>query len=192
MSATSSNQYPLSPRQQELLAALSSKTKPTPSFNHPWTDSADSTPPTGIQSGYFEPSSDGAPGSGQLDFGVDDSPHLDFEPDGEADDSFNLDIQGQDSGEILELPPAELHEKRKSVDGQGNDEGGGKRRESEDKTAKKPGRKPLTSEPTTVRASPHALFCSLLTEFVETESTESGGPKSVQRTQGETPEGLGE
>ncbi|KKY20466.1 putative bzip transcription factor (ap-1) [Phaeomoniella chlamydospora] len=89
---------------------------------------------------------------------MDESPYLDF--DGEFDDSYNFDLNGDDM--IGDLPPEsstsngdnehELHEKRKSVGGKdADDEGGGKRREGEDKAAKKPGRKPLTSEPTSKR-----------------------------------------
>jgi AP-1-like factor len=45
----------------------------------------------------------------------------------------------------------ELHDKRKSPeDDKDDDENEPKRREGEERTAKKPGRKPLTSEPTTV------------------------------------------
>lgn len=43
----------------------------------------------------------------------------------------------------------DLHEKRKSIEDE--DENTHKRREGEDKPAKKPGRKPMTGEPTTVR-----------------------------------------
>lgn len=43
----------------------------------------------------------------------------------------------------------DLHEKRKSIED--DNENTHKRREGEDKTAKKPGRKPMTGEPTTVR-----------------------------------------
>lgn len=49
----------------------------------------------------------------------------------------------------------DLHEKRKSIED--DDETTHKRREGEDKTAKKPGRKPMTGEPTTVRL--HDGFC---------------------------------
>lgn len=47
----------------------------------------------------------------------------------------------------------EIHEKRKSMedDEEDDEEGDYKRREGDDKIAKKPGRKPLMSEPTTVR-----------------------------------------
>lgn len=91
------------------------------------------------------------PASGQLDYS-DDSPYLDFDPDGEFDDfSYGT------SRMIGDLPP-ELHEKRKSIDGEDDDdddveEGDRKRHEGDEKGPKKPGRKPLTSEPTTVGIS---------------------------------------
>lgn len=98
-----------------------------------------------LQNPNSTPTMSSAPGSGNLDFS-DDSPFLDFDPD-LGDDTFDFDENTRMIGDI----PGELHEKRKSVEGKGEDEeGGGKRRESEDKTGKKPGRKPLTSEPTSV------------------------------------------
>jgi len=99
-----------------------------------------------------------APGSGRLDY--DDSPFLDSLLDGEGDESFDFDDQGQMFGDLPDdgsddngtADPDHLHDKRKSMGGQDDDDedGGGKRREGEDKQAKKPGRKPLTSEPTSV------------------------------------------
>lgn len=103
-------------------------------------------------------SNNSAPGSGRLDY--DDSPFLDSFLDGENEDSFEFDDQGQMFGDLPEdgsddngmADPGHLHDKRKSMGAQDDDdeEGGGKRREGEDKQAKKPGRKPLTSEPTSV------------------------------------------
>lgn len=108
----------------------------------------------GGKTGRFDPNAQTTPPSGHFDFGPDDSPYLDFDVDGEGDESYDFDVNGQMIGEIPE-PAAELHDKRKSIDGKDDDddEGGGKRRESEDKSGKKPGRKPLTSEPTTVSIS---------------------------------------
>ncbi|KAF2635378.1 PAP1-domain-containing protein [Massarina eburnea CBS 473.64] len=86
--------------------------------------------------------------------GVEESPYVDY-LDGE-----NLDFDNGDNGDLMigALPgdsPAKTEEgteKRKSPDDDEEEiEGGGKRREGEDKQAKKPGRKPLTSEPTTKR-----------------------------------------
>ena len=97
-----------------------------------------------------------APGSGSFDnVGFDDSPFLDYDLD---DANFDWDTSGDQM--IGSLPgtslhdedeDGELHDKRKNPDDdQDEEEGGGKRRESDDKTSKKPGRKPLTSEPTSV------------------------------------------
>lgn len=94
--------------------------------------------------------------SGQLDLAND--AFLDYDFDADADTTLDFDFPGSDA--LLEnlaendtsvLSELDRHEKRKSLDGTDvADNGGGKRRESEDKTAKKPGRKPLTSEPTSV------------------------------------------
>lgn len=97
-----------------------------------------------------------APDSGHLDFS-DESPFLNFDPDGDFDDSFGYDDSSRMIGDLPD--EGDLHEKRKSMDGKDDDdEGGGKRREGDDKTAKKPGRKPLTSEPTSVSPM-NALLC---------------------------------
>lgn len=98
------------------------------------------------------------PGSGQLDLS-DDSPYLDFDPDGEFDDSFGYG-EGRMIGDLPELS-GDIHEKRKSIDGDEGDEGDRKRREGDDKTAKKPGRKPLTSEPTSVSQMPSRVLTFL-------------------------------
>ena len=87
-----------------------------------------------------------------MGFGTDESPFLDFDPD------VDFDFQGTDQliGDLPEFENHESGDKRKSFDGDEDDSNNGKkRRESDDKdkSAKKPGRKPLTSEPTTVRIS---------------------------------------
>ncbi|MCJ1282355.1 DNA-binding transcription factor yap1 [Xylographa opegraphella] len=93
------------------------------------------------------------PGSGAI--GVNESPFLDYELD---DGNFDWDIGGDLM--IGSLPgtsfdddeEADLHDKRKISDDDVEDiDGGGKRREGDDKSTKKPGRKPLTSEPTSKR-----------------------------------------
>jgi AP-1-like factor len=49
---------------------------------------------------------------------------------------------------------ADTHDKRSHPDDDDDDdEGGGKRREGDEKSSKKPGRKPLTSEPTSVSST---------------------------------------
>lgn len=93
-----------------------------------------------------------SPGSGTLG-SVDESPLLDSEYD---DANFEWDNSG---GALFGSLPgnfdgdeSDLHDKRKNPEDE-EDEGetGTKRQEGEDKTAKKPGRKPLTGgEPTTV------------------------------------------
>ncbi|KAI9894485.1 MAG: DNA-binding transcription factor yap1 [Vezdaea aestivalis] len=81
-----------------------------------------------------------------------ESPYLDYELDYDLDAGFD----GEDAanGEMIGSLPGDaaddLHEKRKSFDGDDEDnEGSSKRQETEEK--KKPGRRPLTSEPTTKR-----------------------------------------
>ncbi|KIV83592.1 hypothetical protein, variant [Exophiala sideris] len=136
MSRQSTEGLFLSPEQQDLLmAALNSNQSST----------GQKTSSHGLD---FTPSMSSAPGSGNLNFS-DESPFLDFDPQVDfGDESFDFDENARMIGDI----PGMLHDKRKSVDGKDDDdEGGGKRREGEDKTAKKPGRKPLTSEPTSKR-----------------------------------------
>ena len=140
----------LSPDQQNLLmAALSSNTKsgsPLAASN-----GNSSVQPDRLLNGSHESSNGDADqngfSSGNLEY--DDSPYLDFNADADFDE--NYDFEGNDQM-IGDMPDSnELHDKRKSIEGaEDDDEGGGKRRESETSTAKKPGRKPLTSEPTTV------------------------------------------
>ena len=102
-----------------------------------------------------------APGSGNLgSAGFDESPFLDFEDDGNFDWDTNGDMMfGSLPGE--ENQENEQHPKRKnSEDDEEEGEDNNKRHEGNDKTVKKPGRKPLnSSEPTTVSKDP--LQCIL-------------------------------
>jgi AP-1-like transcription factor len=158
----------LSPEQQSLLLTALSTTPAQNPINHNSASGTHSkTEPSSASSlqsqskpfdvsptvFYESPTQDG-PDSGHLGFGADESPFLDFDADAD------FDFQGADQliGEIPDHPTAadesETGEKRKGIDGQQEDpETGKKRRESEDKekASKKPGRKPLTSEPTSVR-----------------------------------------
>lgn len=104
-----------------------------------------------------------APGSGELG-GFDDSPFVDYDYEFEQDGSFDFGDFNDAQGEMIgQLPGTSsdgdehsenFHDKRSHPDDDGDDEeGGGKRREGEEKTSKKPGRKPLTSEPTSVSTS---------------------------------------
>lgn len=159
----------LNPVQEDLLRTALSST--TPSRNSPAKFQATSSKrsvsdPKHVQqitgsmpngaSAYTSPMQE-TPGSGQLG-SFDESPFLDYELD---DGNFDWD----NSGDQLfgDLPGTEYsgegdqHDKRKaSIDDDDEEEGSSKRREGEDKTSKKPGRKPLTGEPTTV--------CSLCSE----------------------------
>ncbi len=90
------------------------------------------------------------PGSATFE-SFDESPFLDqdlddgtFDWDNSGDQLFG-DLPGDDLND-----DGEHHEKRKASIDEDEDEGTSKRRESGEKNAKKPGRKPLTGEPTTV------------------------------------------
>lgn len=150
----------LSPDQQDLLlAALSSNNPPQKNHNqspHPKAESDGTPKHTPSGSVNLSPSAGNDPlgnQSGGLGYGDDESPFLDFNPD------VDFDFQGSESliGDIPGSVPAsedyEPGDKRKDMDGKSeneNEESGKKRRES-DGQAKKPGRKPLTSEPTSKR-----------------------------------------
>ncbi|EOD43945.1 putative bzip transcription factor (ap-1) protein [Neofusicoccum parvum UCRNP2] len=176
---TNNNQFNshlyLSPNQQDLLMAALNSNNPNgrsaKSSSFPGGQSA--KPETGAQQQQFpldglDPTffpQDGA-GADFNNFNLEESPYLDLL---DGDGTFEFDPN--DTGDLLigSLPgdqarsskspsqPAdgdiETGDKRKSPGDDNEDEveGGGKRREGEDKTAKKPGRKPLTSEPTTKR-----------------------------------------
>ncbi len=92
-----------------------------------------------------------SPQQAELDqFGGDYTPDLDY-LDGDGFDFENADLGGEMIG-ALPGGHGDLHEKRKNTDEDEDDAGDSKRQETQEgeKGAKKPGRKPLTSEPTTV------------------------------------------
>lgn len=104
----------------------------------------------------------GSPGQGFDSFQT--SPDLDYEYDfGGPDSSYDFSINdGTQPKMIADLPgttaparsestDAETPDKRSHPDDDEDNNGGAKRRESEDKVAKKPGRKPLTTEPSSKR-----------------------------------------
>ncbi|KAI4619958.1 hypothetical protein J4E80_004483 [Alternaria sp. BMP 0032] len=100
---------------------------------------------------YFTSPQQQTPANGFNGGSMDESPFVDY-----LDGDNGFDFDNADGDMIGSLPgdtPGDSSEKRKSPDDgdDDDDEGGGKRREGEDKQAKKPGRKPLTSEPTTKR-----------------------------------------
>jgi len=145
------------------------------------------TKDTGGHNGLYDSPGQSAPGSERLGYRADDSPYLDFDLDAKGDDAFDFGVDGQMIGDIPDSHNnGDLHDKRKSIDGNDDDdEGGGKRRESEDKSGKKPGRKPLTSEPTSVSALRMTLRAISLTNVAETESSKSGCSAGLPRTKGE-------
>ncbi|OJJ78110.1 hypothetical protein ASPBRDRAFT_114826 [Aspergillus brasiliensis CBS 101740] len=148
----------LSPDQQDLLlAALSSNNPPVKQQNNsqPPTSKSDPESTPGTTGSYnmspaFDPSN---PHSGGLGYGDDESPFLDFNPELDFDFQGSENLIGDLPGSLPQSEEPEPGEKRKDIDGAAdeNEASGKKRRESDEKAAKKPGRKPLTSEPTSVR-----------------------------------------
>ncbi len=162
------SQFSLSPNQQDLLVAALGSNQPSglnkASANNmglkPSAKEMDGHVPE-KQNGYQNSTNDYFNTSAQTTetpsqfLEVDDSPYLGYDLDADGDDQFDFDSNGRFigdyPGEGSQGGSNDLHEKRKSIDGnEDDDEGGGKRRESEGGTGKKPGRKPLTAEPTSV------------------------------------------
>lgn len=149
----------LSPDQEGLLRAALSSNKPDSSSRiapgaHSNSD-IDYNNQSAMSNGtnmYTSPTQ-AAPGSGQIS-SYDDSPYLDYNlDDGDFDwennngDQLFGDLPGEEYHE-----DGEHHDKRKaSSEEEDGEDGSSKRREGGEKGAKKPGRKPLTGEPTTVR-----------------------------------------
>jgi len=186
----------LSARQEHLLyAALNSNSKSSnidPSNNQ-------STNSFAMAPGSFTESPLQAPGSGTLN-GFDDSPFIDYDYEFDADGSFDYDFSNDSQGQMIGKLPgsssdgdADVHDKRSHPDDDGDEEeGGGKRREGDEKTTKKPGRKPLTSEPTSVsNLSPiRTLSQQLLIHAVEAQGSKSCRSTGIPGTQGKAPQGF--
>ena len=140
----------LSPNEQDLLmAAISSNRVPENQPNTTPQAEPDQSPDHTSSNGLSAPPSGGFDNSQlhTLGFGEDESPFLDFAPGVDFEFSSD-DLIGDLPGSAHDYEPGD---KRKSIDGKSDvasEDAGKKRRESENK---KPGRKPLTSEPTTVR-----------------------------------------
>jgi AP-1-like factor len=154
-------------QQDLLLAALASNNQnPNDLFSN--VNGLDEKQPTGHDqfqypmnnldsSTFFASPHQSTPANAFSSMGVEESPFIDYL---DGDNSFDFD--GAERGDLMigslpgDTPDGESNDKRKSPDDdadEDDEEGGGKRREGEDKQAKKPGRKPLTSEPTTVRSA---------------------------------------
>jgi len=154
LATTINRDLKLSPQQEQLLfAALNSNNKPST------INTATSKPSTSfpMAPGSLTESPLQAPGSGTLG-GFEESPYIDYDYEFDADGSFDYDFSNNSQGQMIGKLPgassdgdADTHDKRSHPDDNEDDEeGGGKRREGDEKTSKKPGRKPLTSEPTSV------------------------------------------
>ena len=120
------------------------------------------------------------PGSASFGgLGFDESPFLDYDLD---DGNFDWDTNERMIGSLPgtsqneDEEDNELHEKRKNPDDdQDDEEGGRKRRESDDRSSKKPGRKPLTSEPTSVSCHSDRVAGAIadIVRFTEAQGSES-------------------
>lgn len=116
--------------------------------------------------GSFTESPLQAPGSGTLN-GFEESPFIDYDYEFDADGSYDYDFANDSQAQMIGNLPgtssdgdAENHDKRSHPDDDADEEeGGGKRREGDEKASKKPGRKPLTSEPTSVSSFNYTLSC---------------------------------
>jgi AP-1-like transcription factor len=148
INATPSN-FILTPQQQALLfRALASNQQPN---NASPQNNALSLSPTSLTK---SPAQDGT-GPAK------DSPLLDFNYDFDPDNSLDFDFVAENSAAMIgDLPESskagspenENSDKRSHPDDEDGEkeEGNAKRRESEGKVPKKPGRKPLTNEPSSV------------------------------------------
>jgi len=190
--AATSRQNPnfiLSPHQQNLLfAALNSNKGSTIDT----TAAADTVAPMAFSESPLQQ----APGSGTLN-GFEESPFIDydydFDPEGSFDYSFDNNSQGQMIGKLPGTSSdgeGDSHDKRSHPDDEDEDEedGGGKRREG-DKGSKKPGRKPLTSEPTSVSLNRIINYLNMSDYLAEAKGPKSGGTACLPRAQRETSEG---
>ena len=175
MAGASANDYKTNPQlylssnqQDLLLAALASNQNGTNNMYSNDLDSKRSTSNSQLQypvvdsldPTFFTSPQQTTPASTFDAFNLNESPFVDY-----LDGDGSFDFDNGENGDLMigGLPgdnsqfegDNETTDKRKSPEDDTEDpDGGGKRREPEDKTAKKPGRKPLTSEPTTVRFYP--------------------------------------
>ncbi|KFY24946.1 hypothetical protein V493_04929 [Pseudogymnoascus sp. VKM F-4281 (FW-2241)] len=147
----------LSPHQQDLLFAALNSNRATA------TDQQNGDGQTIAPAAFDNTTSPlQAPGSGSLP-NLDESPFIDYDYDFDNEASYgDYDFSNLPQGQMIGNLPGtssdgdatahETHDKRSLSDDEDNDdEPDGKRREGDDKTSKKPGRKPLTSEPTSKR-----------------------------------------
>lgn len=158
-SASLNPRFTLSARQEELLFAALNSNKSSNQDNSP-------SQPINDRFAMAPGSLTESPIQAGTSNGFEESPFIDYDYEFDADGSFDYDF-ANDSNDLMigKLPgtssdgDADTHEKRSHPDDEEDEEeGGGKRRESEGKGSKKPGRKPLTSEPTSVSTG-HLCCC---------------------------------
>lgn len=165
----------LTPQQQNLLFRALTSNQPAggPSPNNP----SSTTPSTTTQS-PMAPGLSGAPGAQE-------SPFQDYyDYDSSFDLGFGNDVSGEMFGDLpgttrkfsdgsskANSPENENSEKRSHPDGDSaeKEEGDSKRRESEGKVPKKPGRKLLTNEPSSVSGPEHPFSASIVNLSVAIE-----------------------
>ncbi|KAH8666383.1 hypothetical protein BX600DRAFT_271579 [Xylariales sp. PMI_506] len=179
MASTRTNGLPpnfiLTPQQQALLFRALTSNQPANINTSPQTNALSLSPASASESPFQNGN-----GMGSLD-SVQESPFLDYDYDFAGDNSFDFDIANDNSAVMIgDLPDSnddkngDGSSKASSPDNENGDkrshpdedddetgEGSAKRRESEGKVPKKPGRKPLTNEPSSVSAST-SRFESLL------------------------------
>lgn len=193
--------FVLTPQQQNLLfAALNSGKQPNGS------------PANGAMTMSPPPSHNDSPLQKTDANGFQESPYLDYDTyDFSADNSFDFSFADDSQAKMIgDLPGTttdsskassdnnDSNEKRPHPDDEEDEEGDAKRRESGDKIPKKPGRKPLTTEPSSVRSStdfPRTRRHHTLENQhshrsqTEAEGTEQGCTARIQGTQGKASEG---
>lgn len=184
--------FVLTPQQQSLLfAALNSNKQPMPGNMN------------------MSPASFGNSPSQKTDLNAfDTSPFLDYDYDINGDSSFDFSFgDGSNAKMIGDLPGTagsdksgsenNETEKRSHPEDENEDDGGdAKRQETGEKVSKKPGRKPLTTEPTSVSPATrnantnHVPNCHVLTalNYLEAQGAEQGRAARLQRAQGTAPQ----
>jgi AP-1-like factor len=176
--------FTLSARQEQLLFAALNSNKAS--------NIDTSISQSAMAPGSFTESPLQAPGSGTVN-GFEESPFIDYDYEFDADGSYDYDFANDSQAQMIGNLPgtssdgdADTHDKRSHPDDDDEDEGGGKRRESDEKSSKKPGRKPLTSEPTSVRNRNY--FChyrnGLLMPSIEAQGSKPCRPTCLPGTKG--------
>ena len=161
LTALSSNRSPAMPNSNSNPSAQNATRPPTGRADSKPTQGRRSLEATMTGTDLFKSPVQQSPQSGVIGSGsFEDSPFLDYElEDGSFDWDNNGDLMIGSLPGVAHEEEGDLHDKRKSPeDEEDEEEPGHKRREGEDKTAKKPGRKPLTGEPTTVSLSAFTLI----------------------------------